>query len=190
MKRLHTVFVISACSFLLFSCTSTSVETASAPVSEPQTAAPTPVKESSGDEYAKAISGISGNYSISKDTFEDDRSTILAIIDELSVIMDKQNYKKWCTYIEPQSLEYWKKPAHLAKASSRLPVKGISLKNLEDYFHYVFIPSRKGHDVSQIRYISDESVKAVQVAEDESVVVYYNFIKVNNIWMVQLPEIN
>ena len=62
------------------------------------------------------------------------------------------------------------------------------LNNLYDYFRFVFVPSRRGRDVDEIRYISLDQIKAVQMREDQDVV-YYNFIKVNGKWMVKLPTL-
>ena len=87
-------------------------------------------------------------------------------------------------------IESARKPSHLAKASARLPRKDVKVKNLFDYFNYVFIPSRVGYTVENIRYINSKSVKAVQVKENETEIVYYNFVKVNGKWMVQLPPLD
>ena len=57
------------------------------------------------------------------------------------------------------------------------------------YFKYVFIPARKNRKVDEIRYISKNYVKAVQVKKDKSIVVYYYFVRENNEWLVHIPEL-
>lgn len=101
--------------------------------------------------------------------------------------MAERNFNAWLKYIDKESIEYYSNPKNLTSSSKRLPQK-IKLSNLNDYFTYVFIPSRKGRSVEEIRYISRDSVKAVQVREDRDIV-YYNFIRENGKWMVNLPEL-
>lgn len=151
-----------------------------------QTKKPVDEKDS---EYDKAVKRVSGE-TITVNTYEADLAAITKIITDLDAVMTQRNYDKWCSYVEPASINYWKNPSHLAKASARLPRKDVKVKNLFDYFNYVFIPSRVGHTVENIRYINSKSVKAVQVKENETEIVYYNFVKVNGKWMVQLPPLD
>ena len=107
--------------------------------------------------------------------------------------MEKSDYESWLKYISPDSVSYWSNTNNLAKAARRLPLdpkKPLDrpkLNNLKDYFRLVFVRSRKGRSVNEIRYISRDSVKAVQV-EDERDIVYYNFVRVNQKWMVSIPK--
>ncbi len=145
------------------------------------------------DEYSRSI----GTLAVSKDTFNSDKTEIISIIEKLSTIMKDFDYKSWLLYIDQESINYWQQPVNLKKAQSKLPVKGLRLRNLEDYFKYVFVPSRAGRMVSEIRYESDTYVKAVQVTTkadkskniQERYVVYYYFNKINGHWMLHLPEI-
>ena len=107
--------------------------------------------------------------------------------------MEKSDYESWLNYIEPDSIKYWSNIVNLSKAARRLPVdpkkplERPKLNNLQDYFKLVFVRSRKGRSVSEIRYISRDSVKAVQV-EDDRDIVYYNFVRVNKNWMISIPK--
>ncbi len=136
------------------------------------------------EEYARSV----GEVEVDKDTFEFDKATILQKIKELSIIMEKKQYKKWLTFVDSQSVSYWTKPINLRKASARLSVKGFDLKSLEDYFKFVFIPARKGHFVEEIRYISENFVKVVSVKNDSDLIFYY-FKKENNEWKINLPPL-
>ena len=154
-------------------------------VEAPKAEEPKPVEtKAQVDEYTRSV----GDISVSKDDFAKDKKEILRIIEELDVIMRDKNYSAWLTYIDSESIEYWQKPANLKKAQKRLPVKGLSIRNLQDYFRYVFIPSRQGRTISEIRYESSTYVKAVQVVEEEDIVFYY-FNKINGKWMLHLPPI-
>ncbi|MGP1459730.1 MAG: hypothetical protein ACTTKL_10560 [Treponema sp.] len=148
-----------------------------------------PVYEESDEEYARSTAEVT----VSREEFSSDKKEILQIISELSTIMEKSDYDSWLEYISPDSVKYWSDANNLAKAARRLPLdpkKPLDrpkLNNLKDYFRLVFVRSRKGRSVNEIRYISRNSVKAVQV-EDERDIVYYNFVRVNQKWMVSIPK--
>lgn len=136
-------------------------------------------------EYSRSI----GNVEVSIDTFLEDKAKILETIKELESIMKSKNYIKWINYIDSNSLNYWKNPENLRKAQSKLPVKGLKLKDLEDYFKYIFIPARQNRTVTEIRYISDNYVKAIEVKSDFDYVYYY-FNKINEKWLIHLPPLD
>ena len=141
------------------------------------------------EEYLRSTNNLNQEEHITKQQFNDDKTAILKIIDELSKVMNGKDYKKWLTYIEPDSINYYSNPVNLRNAQKKLPNKAIALRNIEDYFNYVFIPSRKRSRVDEIRYISATNIKAVQVKEDYSTVVYYYFKKINEKWYVHLPPV-
>lgn len=153
---------------------------------------PNPIEETLvNEEYLRSISGMESG-EVSRADFEDDKRKILEIIDELADIMSNYNYDEWLPYIEPDSVTYWQNAKNLTSASQRLPVSvraqlpSKRLKTLRDYFSFVFVPARKGRVVDEIRYISPESVKAVDVTDDSDVI-YYNFKKIDGKWLIHLP---
>ena len=145
-------------------------------------------------EYQRSINKIEGKV-VTIETFNADKAAILKKISELNVIMTKKDFNSWLGYISADSKKYWSDSYTLSKASEKLPkeLKGVKLKNLNDYFNYVFIPSRKGRQIDEIRYNSAESVKAVQVSKSEDgktkSIVYYNFVKESGDWKVELPQL-
>ncbi len=158
---------------------------------EPETKVEEPVEEPAVDttlqeEYERSINSASN---ITREAFTEDKKSILAIIDILSEIMKNKDYKKWRTYVDDASIKYWSTRTNLQKAQNRLPVKGITLKTLEDYFKYVFIPSRTGRTVDEIRYETDTQVKVVHVDGDEDTVYYYFKKSANGEWKLHLPPI-
>lgn len=146
---------------------------------------PEPKAEVKNDEYTRSV----GNLNISKDDFEADKKAIMAIISELDAIMKNKAYNKWLNYIDDESKSHWSKSSTLKKAQGRMPVKGLQLKSLEDYFKYVFVPARQKSKISEIRYESSTYVKAVEVQEDQDLVYYY-FQKINNKWLVHIPPLD
>ncbi len=183
---------------LFFSCGSSNVEPAPVKaeenpvvVEEKQTppAADDPVPEpvvqnDADDEYSRSVGAVS----VSRDTFAEDKARILKIIEDLSKVMRDMDYKSWLTYVDAESINYYSQSSNLKKAQSRLPVKGLKLNNLQDYFKYVFVPARRDRTVTEIRYISDKYIKAIQVQENQDIVYYY-FNKINGYWMVHIPPI-
>ena len=157
-------------------------------VEEPVVEAPVEAADAD-DEYSRSVGAVA----VDRDTFVDDKEKVLRIISELDSIMKNLDYNSWLPYVEPASIDYWKLRKNLQKAEKRLPVKGIKLRDLQDYFKQVFVPARKGRTVTEIRYISDSYIKAVQVQErepgetEDHVTVYYYFNKNNGRWMVHLP---
>ena len=147
------------------------------PIEKPQQPEP--------DEYSRAISALSAEDSVSEDTFTEDKKEIMHIIDELSDIMKNKDFSKWVKYLTPASRNYWSNPANLREVSKKLPLKGFTLKNLEDYFKYVFIPSRQGRRIDEIRYLSSSYVKAVQVKNNTDIIFYY-FNKIDGKWLLNI----
>lgn len=146
--------------------------------------APAPVEENKAmEEYKRSVAE---NTTIDFDTFAEDKKQIMKIIEELIVIMKDGDDIKWRNYVEKSSLQYWSDVSHLAAYSKKLPQKTVRMKTLKDYFKWVFVPSRKGQTIDEIRYISNENIKAVQVRDDKDIVYYY-FRKENGKWKIFLP---
>lgn len=183
MKKIITLLTMMSI-FTLVSCVSGAQES-----EEPKTSAPAVKVEKTEAqlEYERAIENLNGTQ-ISMETYEMDKKIILQKIAELNTIMKDKNYKSWLNYIEQSSINYWSMKSNLSTISKQLPVKGLNLKTLEDYFKSVFIPSRMGRRIDEIRYISSTSIKAVQVRNDETIV-YYNFKKIDDDWLVELPRL-
>lgn len=137
------------------------------------------------EEYLRSVADIQ----VSRETFISDKREILQIISELSDVMENEDYSRWITYIDQDSISYWSQSTVLQKAASRLPVKGLKLSSLRDYFYNIFIPSRKGKDVDEIRYLTTDTVKAVHVNGDTDVV-YYTLYKIDGVWKIHLPKLS
>ena len=146
-------------------------------------------EELTEDEYMRSIAALDEPLAVSKKEFEDDKHEILEIISALAIVIETKDTLSWLNYIDEPSKEYYKNPVNLRKAQRKLPNKLIELKNIEDYFKYVFIPARKNSHIDEIRYVSKTHVKAVQVREDSDAI-YYEFKKENGKWKVYLPPVS
>ncbi len=147
-------------------------------------------EDESDDEYLRSIAALDAQEAVSKQEFADDKREILELISELAIIMETKDTLNWLGYIEDESKDYWKNPANLRKAQRKLPNKLIELKTIEDYFKYVWIPARQNKQIDEIHYISKTNVKAVQIREDLSELIYYEFIKINGKWLLYLPPVS
>ena len=198
MKR----FTLYSCTALLLvalfaftACESTEVE--ASPAQTQTVTRPTQPKQSTTSttpktapktqadlEYEKSLGSLASS-DITKEMFAEDKAIILQKVEELDLIMRQKNYKKWVTYLDDESIKYWQNKTNLQNISSKLPIRGLKLSSLEDYFNYVFIGSRVGRTVDQIRYVTDSYVNAVQERDGKDIV-YYTFRKVNGDWKVHL----
>lgn len=199
--KLFLAILMTCC--LLFSCASTEVEQEvvveeipvivepEVPVENPETEVvvqpeeiiPEPVISKEDQEYSRSVTDL--GIEVSKETFNTDKSEILEIIEKLSGIMKHKDYAAWLNYLTTESKTFWSNQQNLAIVSQRLPIKNYRLKNLQDYFEKVFIPSRIGRVVDEIRYVSTTKVKAVQYTEEQDIIYYY-FEKIDGRWYLHL----
>lgn len=145
--------------------------------------------EEDEEEYLRSTQALSAEELVTKDEFAEDKAEILRIIKELQKVMEKEDVEDWLNYVDTASKNFYSIPANIRKVQKKLPNKAIVLNGIGDYFKYVFIPSRKNREITEIRYISKTNTKAVQVNEDHSITRYYQFIKVNGKWYVQLDRV-
>lgn len=195
MKKIFLLISFSVCIFLI-SCGSTKIEDDITTEDEIQS----PVYDEDDEiedvfteyteEYIRSTKDISSSDIVSVEEFENDKAEILEIINELSEIMRKKDKEKWLTYIAPESIEYYSKSSNLRKVREKLPNKQIQLHGIGDYFKYVFIPAREKNQVDEIRYISKTNIKAVEVKNDGSELIYYYFIKKDGKWYVNIPKLD
>jgi hypothetical protein len=182
MKKIFSpIYII--CLFFLFSCGTTKPVVTQEPPQEPEKPVELPA-EATDDEYHRSINDIE----VTKETFTEDKTEIMHIISNLADSMLNRDYGSWVKYMDDESVQYWSNPQNLKKASKMLPVQGLRMNNLHDYFTYVFIPSRQGREVDEIRYISKDNVKAVQVSSDTDIIYYY-FTKIDGKWLVHIPPL-
>ena len=197
MKNAQIIHTITAAAFIfttlfILSCktTETAADTASlqtdGKTSREQTEAQT-AKSAENAEYSRSVSAL-GDKTVSFDDFQRDKTDILAVIADLDKSMKNRDYTLWRSYLTPGSISYWSNKLNLQVIATKLPKKGIVLRSLGDYFTNVFIPSRMGRNVNEIRYISRTEVKAVEV-QDNKDIIYYEFEKINNRWLVKLPTL-
>ncbi len=206
MKKIYILFALIL-GFCLISCGSAPVEEKAKPEAPIEKETKTSVDEvedvedevelineevkaeEDEEEYLRSTQALSAEEFVTKDEFAEDKAEILRIIKELQKVMEKEDVEDWLSYVDTASKNFYSNPANIRKVQKKLPNKAIVLNGIGDYFKYVFIPSRKNREITEIRYISKTNTKAVQVNEDHSITRYYQFIKVNGKWYVQLDRV-
>ena len=187
------IFIMVAATFFA-SCTSPK-NTTTAPSTQNETVIETVAVEqpeekqpvdSVKSEYERSIKQMEGTV-VTLDEFQRTKKDILQVIAELNKIIKNKDYESWLGYLSPDTKEYWSDPVNLANVATRLPVNGIKIRNLKDYFNYVFIPARQNSRVEEIRYLSKNTVKAVQPMEKEDLI-FYTFENNGENWLLVLDK--
>ena len=190
MKKILTILLISLPLVSFLSCgTTKEAGKMAGSITYKQDDKPGKKNEVVNEEYLRSTKALTEE-SVTVEEFENDKAEILKIINELKVIMDNGDKTKWLTYIDPDSINYYSNHTNLRKVREKLPNKQIQLHGIGDDFKYVFIPSRRNSNIDEIRYISKSNIRAVQIREDKSELVYYNFVKKDNKWYVHIPTLS
>ncbi|MBR4374037.1 MAG: hypothetical protein IKP49_06735 [Treponema sp.] len=119
---------------------------------------------------------------------ESDKNEINQLISEIDVIMKEKRFDDWLNYIDKKSKAYWSKRSNLKNAQERMPVEGIELNSLEDFFNHVFIPARENCEIHEVRYISGTQVKCIEIRNNKDVIIYY-LNKTNGKWLISIPPL-
>jgi len=125
---------------------------------------------------------------ITKLTFENTKTEMQLVVEELNKITLEKNYTKWLTWLSDEYKQTYSDPAILDKVSASLPIKGIKLKTLQDYFEYVFVPSRQNMRVDDIQFVSPTRVYVIMEITPKSPAAIYILEKTSNGWKLVLKN--
>ncbi|MGP1438083.1 MAG: hypothetical protein ACTTKH_03320 [Treponema sp.] len=128
-----------------------------------------------------------GEVKITKKHYNDTMSEIKIVVDGLNKITSTRNYSGWLTYLSDYYKETYSKASTLKATSDTLPVKGLKLSNLKDFFNYVFVPSRQNIKVDDIKFLSPVKVNVIMITKGKELLVY-NLEKINEKWLL-MPRI-
>ena len=169
---------------------------ASAPETKPVSAAETQVEEKSqqvqepalveapktaDEEVVAQFEGVS----ITKKDKEIAKSEIEEVVKKLNEITAKKDYGRWRYWLSKDYIKEFSKPEVLKKTSEGLPsnLKGKQLKSIEDYFYYVFVPSRQNGRVDDIVYLTPTKVRVLKITATQSLI-FYNLEKIDDRWLL------
>lgn len=180
MKKMCYFFGLCLVVFLIGSC-------ASAPETKPVSVAKTQVNEKkpkaeapkqADEEVVAQFEGVS----ITKKEKEIAKSEIREVVKKLNDITAQKDYGRWRYWLSTEYRKEYSKLEVLKKASEGLPAhqKGTQLKSIEDYFYYVFVPSRQNKVFDDITYLSPTKVEA-RTTDSK---VLYRFEKIDERWLL------
>jgi hypothetical protein len=125
---------------------------------------------------------------ITKLTFENTKTEMQLVVEELNKITLEKDYTKWLTWLSEEYKQTYSDLAMLDKVSASLPIKGVKLKTLRDYFEYVFVPSRQNMRVDDIQFVSPTRVYVIMEITPKSPAAIYILEKTPSGWKLVLKN--
>ncbi|MBQ7613039.1 MAG: hypothetical protein IJU92_08210 [Spirochaetaceae bacterium] len=171
---------------LLFSCKTVNEEATPnetpAVISEPAPVVvpPEPVVETQHEPEEIVVATV-GELTITQKHYTETKSEIELVVDELNTITQKMNYNAWLKYLSTEYRDHFSTPSVLREVSEKLPIKGVKLNTLQDYFKYVFVPSRKNVRVDDIQFTTATRVDVI-MREAGARLLVYSLEKINSSW--------
>ena len=189
MKKIFYFLGLCLVVFLIDSC-------ASVPETKPVSAAETKVNEKQPQQVQKpkteapkqadeeVVAQFEG-VSITKKDKEIAKSEIEEVVKKLNEITAKKDYGRWRYWLSTEYKKEFSKPEVLKKISEELPanLRGKQLKTIEDYFYYVFVPSRQNGRVDDIEYLTPTKVRVWKI-EPTRKLIFYNLEKIDDRWLL------
>lgn len=150
-------------------------------IEKPKPVIKTPKKEEPITKLEEEVVATFGEIKITKKDYVDTKSEIEFVVDELNEITKTKKYDKWLNYLSKEYFEYFSQSNVLKSVSEQLPIKGIKLNSLKDYFNYVFVPSRKNIRVDDITFTSPKKVNVIMRNNGVKLLIY-SLEKQNENW--------
>lgn len=122
----------------------------------------------SKDDVIAEVEGVT----ITRETYDQTKSELEKVVDQLNKITATKDYNKWIEFLSLQYRHDYSNPAVLKVVSETLPIKGIKLKSLKDYFTYVFVPSRSKIRVDDIQFLTPQRVNVIMKKGEDAVIIY------------------
>ncbi len=186
MKKI--IYILLAVFFLFASCATTpkaKKEDVKKPSGKTVTKKETPKKNAKPKEVEDEVIAEFDGVAITKKDKALAKSEIEVVVSKLNAITAESDYSGWIGFMSAEYKKEYSNPAVLKQVSKGLPgaAKGIQLKNLQDYFKFVFVPSRQNVRVDDIIYKSPTRVKVIKKDNGKSLI-FYNLEKINNRWLL------
>ena len=130
------------------------------------------------------------NLNVSREQYDATKEEVQHFIGELNQIIRRRNFNAWKDSLSPEYLAQISSAENLRQISEQpaMKTRNIALKNAEDYFIFVVVPSRANSRVDDIEFIDRNRVKAFTVRinkdGDEEKLLLYNLEKSGNTWKI------
>jgi hypothetical protein len=104
-------------------------------------------------------------------------------IGNLNQIIRGRDYRGWISNLDESYLATISSSEFL-KSMSR---QGITLRNAEDYFTRVVVPSRANDRIDDIEFITETRIKAITVTPDGQRLRLYDLVNLGGAWKIANP---
>lgn len=148
------------------------------PQPKPKSKPETPKEQPKPEEVVVATFG---EVKITQQDYVDTKAEMQVIVNDLNTITETENYERWLDYLSEDYKSYFSNRQILKEVSEKLPIKGIRLDTLKDYFKYVFVPARKNSRVDDIKFISATTV-SVLMRDRGILLLVYSLENQQNSW--------
>jgi hypothetical protein len=131
---------------------------------------------------------------VSTELYNSTREEVQQFINSLNQMIRTRNFNAWRDTLSPEYHELLSSPAFLAQVSAEplMRAQNRTLRNLNDYFLHVFVPSRNPDrirtDDIDIVFITQSKVTAHTVTTGGARQTLYTLEKINNSWKIINPE--
>lgn len=122
------------------------------------------------------------NVAITKKAYVNTKSEIELVVDDLNKITLDRDYTRWLAYTSEEYRNVFSGREVLDQVSASLPTKGIRLRSLQDYFNYVFVPSRQNMRVDDIQFVTPTRVYVIMEITPSSPAAIYILEKTTEGW--------
>jgi hypothetical protein len=170
MGRLSIFLIILAAFTLAFASCGSAPEVAVEPVAVEEPPAPAPVVQSEAPaeptpEPVPEPEPVFDPASITQEKKETTKAEIEKVIKELNQICLRKDFNSWLLWIDDGYKKTVSDPEYLAQLSDSPGLKSrkVTLTNIEDYFKYVFVESRRDARVDDIVFVSPTRVQVYRV---------------------------
>jgi len=145
------------------------------------------VKPAPAEKKQEVIAEFEG-VTITKETYDLTKTEMEKIVENLNRITASKDYSQWLKFLSEDYKQQYSQALTLQKVSEALPVKGIKLKSLRDYFTYVFVPSRQNVRVDDIKFVSPTRVDVIMKQANVSLLVY-GLENIDGTWKLIPPKL-
>lgn len=143
-----------------------------------------PVPANDANEIIAEFEGVQ----ITKETYNQTKTEIEKVVDKLNRITATKDYNQWISFLSADYRQQYSQAKTLKMVSEALPVKGIKLKSLKDYFTYVFVPSRQNVRVDDIKFVSATRVDVI-MKQGNVFLLIYRIENINGDWKLMPPKL-
>jgi hypothetical protein len=142
------------------------------PAPEP---APDPPKEEPAPE----------EFEVTQEVYDRTFDQVNETISELNTTIQRKDYETWLSYLTDNYIENTSRPEYLErwKEDPFLQKKNVTLRDLQDFFNYLVVPTRSNVRLDEIEFVDQSHVYAYTVYKGEKYLLY-SLVRTDEGWKV------